>query len=227
MSEPTVSPPPKAPPKLARGKKARGKKILGLPMPVALGLGAGVVALAWLWYRSREKKTTTGTTTSASSSTGTLTNGQLDEIQDELAELLSQEGQGSSTGTGTGTGVSVPPNTPPPTPASPAKPTRAPSGVHTTDITKTTATVAWGKISSATSYRVQVHAGGDIIHDSTASGTQAALSGLKAGHTYNWHVAAVNSAGQGPWSGPVTFKTLDITGGGKTSTGTGSKPTNG
>lgn len=92
------------------------------------------------------------------------------------------------------------------------KPAKAPGGESTGGITQNRAVVRWTSEASATSYRVRVWEdlpGGNTrnIYDHTDKATAQTVTGLKAGTKYGWHVAAVNSAGTGPWSGNRHFTT--------------------
>jgi hypothetical protein len=180
-----------------------------MPLPVVLGVGAGVAALAWFWWRSRSAKgssSTTSTTTSASTSTDV--GEEIAGLQSEIDQLL---GQGS--GGGGGGNISIPGTTRTTMPATgPAtsktqKPFRPVTGMHTTDVTAHGAKLSWAGLPSASSYRLTVSHGTDVIHNSTETGRSFTLTGLKANTTYLWKVAGVNAGGQGPYGGPVTFHT--------------------
>ena len=213
---------PKAPP-----KKGKGGKILGLPKPVAIGGAAAVLALGYLWWRSRKKSGAATASTTASTSTSAATNAQLEA---ELQELLNGQGGygsgsssggssggtggGTTSGTGTGTGgqvstsVIVKTSTTTPTKTkTTSRPSRAPTGENVGNLSATGAQLRWTSMAAATSYRVRVWRGKDILHDSTQPQTSQTISGLKAKTLYGWHVAAVNSAGQGPFSGDQHFTT--------------------
>lgn len=200
MSEPTVSQ-PGAPPKKDAGKGGK-KKVLGLPVPVVIAGGAAVVALAWLWWRGRSKKGTASTSsTTSSSSVGTDYSSQLAELQSEIDELMANEGGGGGGGSGT---TPTPPGTTPPGGSKPARPV---TGTKTSAITDHGADLSWADLPSATSYRLTVKQGGSDIHNNVQSGRSFQLTGLKPGTSYTWEVAGVNSAGQGPYSAPVMFRT--------------------
>jgi hypothetical protein len=49
---------------------------------------------------------------------------------------------------------------------------------------------------------------GKQTHDETSKDNHESVQGLKPGTRYSVHVAGVNAAGQGPYSGTVTFSTL-------------------
>jgi hypothetical protein len=194
---------------------AGGKKILGLK-PKTLIIGSVVLfggVLGYLWWRSRQAKASSASTgTSASASAGAYNAATLAGLQDELEELLSQQGGSASTGTGAGGGstLTTTPTTtsnPPPaktttppkttTPA-PAKKTPAPAmpAAHETKVTATSVTIAWDKVANATSYRVRVTYQSKLVGTPhVVTGTSATISGLAPLRTYTFHVAAIGPGG--------------------------------
>lgn len=87
-------------------------------------------------------------------------------------------------------------------PAAPATPTN----VHATSVTASSITVAWNKVSDATSYRIRVTYQSQLVKQQTATGTSATISGLGADHTYGVHLASVGPGGTSP-EGDVNIKT--------------------
>jgi len=73
-----------------------------------------------------------------------------------------------------------------------------------TDVTTTTATVHWDKVTGATSYAVALAGRAPA----TVSGTSHTIAGLKPKNSYTYHVAARNSAGAGP-EATGTFQTRE------------------
>ena len=197
------------------GPPAGGKKILGLK-PKTLIIGSVVLfggVLGYLWWRSRQAKASSASTgTSASASAGAYNAATLAGLQDELEELLSQQGGSAGTGTsagggGTSTGTGTTPvqpggpikTAPPPskTPA-PAKKTPAPAmpAAHETKVAATSVTIAWDKVANATSYRVRVTYQSKLVGTPhVVTGTSAMISGLAPLRTYTFHVAAIGPGG--------------------------------
>jgi hypothetical protein len=196
------------------GPPAGGKKILGLK-PKTLIIGSVVLfggVLGYLWWRSRQAKASSSasTGTSASASAGAYNAATLAGLQDELEELLSQQGGSASTGTGAGGGstltttpttTSNPPpakTTTPPKTTTPAKKTPAPAmpAAHETKVTATSVTIAWDKVANATSYRVRVTYQSKLVGTPhVVTGTSATISGLAPLRTYTFHVAAIGPGG--------------------------------
>ncbi len=84
-----------------------------------------------------------------------------------------------------------------------------PSGLAASSITQTSATLAWGAVSGATSYNLQWKLGSSSTW-TTVSGltaTSYALSGLTASTAYNYQVQAVCPAGSGSYSSAASFTT--------------------
>jgi hypothetical protein len=200
------------------GPPAGGKKILGLK-PKTLIIGSVVLfggVLGYLWWRSRQAKASSSasTGTSASASAGAYNAATLAGLQDELEELLSQQGGSASTGTGTGLSpgngstqpggpiATAPPapgkTTTPPKTTTPAKKTPAPAmpAAHETKVTATSVTIAWDKVANATSYRVRVTYQSKLVGTPhLVTGTSATISGLAPLRTYTFHVAAIGPGG--------------------------------
>jgi Fibronectin type III domain len=196
------------------GPPAGGTKILGLK-PKTLIIGSVVLfggVLGFLWWRSRQAKASSSasTGTSASASAGAYNAATLAGLQDELEELLSQQGGSASTGTGAGGGstltttpttTSNPPpakTTTPPKTTTPAKKTPAPAmpAAHETKVTATSVTIAWDKVANATSYRVRVTYQSKLVGTPhVVTGTSATISGLAPLRTYTFHVAAIGPGG--------------------------------
>lgn len=202
-----AGPPPSAPP-------AARKNILQQHPAIALGVIAGGSALAWLWLRHRRSSAGQATaSTTATSGTSTDTTEQLGEIEQELEELLSQGGGGGGGGGGTTTTARTTTSTKTSTSTgttTKAKPSHAPTGESAGGVTDSQAVLRWTSVAAATSYRLRVWEATKahpIIHDQAGATTAQAVTGLKAGTKYGWHVAAVNSAGQGPYSANQHFAT--------------------
>jgi hypothetical protein len=66
--------------------------------------------------------------------------------------------------------------------------------------------LSWERSSKAKSYVVEIAVNGTVLewkHAQITTRSKAELTGLITGTTYQLRVAAVGSAGQGPWSDPV------------------------
>jgi fibronectin type III domain protein len=86
--------------------------------------------------------------------------------------------------------------------SSTAKPA-APGGVHAKTGGKGDIAASWNTVAGASSYHLRVtHQGSDVTSADT-TGTSHTITGLKTGISYGVRVAAVNSAGQGPYGGPA------------------------
>ncbi len=82
------------------------------------------------------------------------------------------------------------------------------SGLSSSAVTASSATVSWTAVSGATSYNVQWRPVGTSVWSSTStSSTSANLSGLAAGTTYEFQVQPVCSSGPGSFSASATFTT--------------------
>jgi len=183
--------------------------VLGLKPRTAIIAGGGILLLAvgyFLWKRKQAASSSTAATSaSASSSTSGIDyGGELSVIQSELEDLLAAEGQESSgtTGTGTtGTGTSssgTGSTTGSTTSTTTATKTAAPAvpSAHETKVTSNSVTLAWGKVTGATSYRIRVTYQGKLVGSPhVTAGTSATISGLTPDHTYTFHVAAIGPGG--------------------------------
>ena len=110
----------------------------------------------------------------------------------------------------------------------PPAPSAAPTSVSTSDVTSFSITVQWGAVDcihrngDITGYSVRygVQGNGSTQTESVSGGatTEATISGLVAGTNYSIEVAAVNSAGTGVYSDPLTVLTSgsDLAGEGTT-----------
>lgn len=95
-----------------------------------------------------------------------------------------------SSGSGSGGGTGLP----------------APTGVSVSGATNTSMNIAWGAVSGAASYNV--FRNGNKVNATGVTGTSYTDSGLTAGTTYSWTVAAVDANGvQGATSSPVSGTT--------------------
>ena len=94
-----------------------------------------------------------------------------------------------------------------PTPPGAGKPTKAPTGLKSSQVSDTGARLAWSAVTGATGYRVRVWRGNSILADKKVTGPNDAVAGLKPGLLYGWHVAATNTGGQGPYSATAHFTT--------------------
>lgn len=164
---------------------------------------AGGAALAYFWWKHRQAQqaasTTAGTTGTSTAYSGTGYAGELASIQSEIQQL---QGELASTTTSTSKTTSTTKVT---------KPSKAPTGLKSGSVETTSATLSWSPLAQTTGsnnpsvkYNVVAWAGTGAsqptVHNSTSAATSASLTGLKAGTAYGWHVRAVNSAGDGPWS---------------------------
>lgn len=83
-----------------------------------------------------------------------------------------------------------------------------PSGLTTTNITTTSATINWTAVSGALSYNVSFRASGNSSWTSgNVTSTGAILSGLSASTAYEWQVQTVCSGATSSYSSLVTFTT--------------------
>jgi len=77
----------------------------------------------------------------------------------------------------------------------------------------TSQTLAWGTVTGAVTYRVQVSTASDfsagmVVDDSTLTAASKALSGLTNSTVYYWRVNAKNAGGTSAWSTPSSFTTI-------------------
>jgi len=224
----------KPPPKKAAGKKVLG---LPLPVVIGGAAALAAAAYLWLRSRKKSSSgTAASSSTSTTTSSAYASNlDQMQAELDQL--LAEQSGAGSGgyygaggTGTTTGTTAKTTSKTTAKTTAGTTSKTTAKTTAKTTSKTGTgtaklpaapggltstaqyeSAIVRWKAVTGATRYRARVwHDTGktpDILHDSTAAGTTQTITGLKAKTRYGWHVAAVGSGGEGPWSVSAYFTT--------------------
>ena len=99
----------------------------------------------------------------------------------------------------------------------PPAPSAPPTSVSTSDVTSFSITVQWGAVDciqrngDITGYSVRygVQGSGSTPTESVSGGatTEATISGLAAATSYDIEVAAVNSAGTGVYSDPLTVLT--------------------
>lgn len=83
-----------------------------------------------------------------------------------------------------------------------------PSGLSTTNITTSGATLSWSASAGATSYDVQVRPQGGSWSTYTVTSTSYNASGLNSNAVYEWQVRAKNTAGNSNYSSIVNFTTL-------------------
>lgn len=82
----------------------------------------------------------------------------------------------------------------------------APTGVGTSNATASSMTIAWASVSGASGYRV--YRNGTQVTTSPVTATSYNDSGLAAGTTYQWTVAATDASGNpGPQSAPASGTT--------------------
>lgn len=86
-------------------------------------------------------------------------------------------------------------------------PMTAPTGLHDSSVTGTSATITWSPFSGATSYSL-LNAYNDTVIASGLTGTSFNWSGLSIGTGYQVEVAASNAFGLGPYSSSFTVDTL-------------------
>ena len=85
-----------------------------------------------------------------------------------------------------------------------------PTGLSTTGITTTTATLTWSAVANATSYALEYKLNTTAtwtVFNATLSTTTASLTGLTAGTAYNWRVRANCANGSGAYVS-VNFTTM-------------------
>ncbi|MFN0275314.1 MAG: M43 family zinc metalloprotease [Chitinophagales bacterium] len=84
----------------------------------------------------------------------------------------------------------------------------APTGMSTTSITTSGATLNWGAASGAVSYNIQYRiSGGSTWTSTTSTTTSKAISGLAAGTTYEWQVQTVCASSSSAFTSSTTFTT--------------------
>jgi hypothetical protein len=91
-----------------------------------------------------------------------------------------------------------------------------PTGLASSNIAQTSATVSWGAVSGATSYTLQYKtaAASTWTTVSSLTSTSYGLTGLTAGTTYNFQVRATCSGTTGSYSSVASFTTQTSGGGG-------------
>ena len=88
----------------------------------------------------------------------------------------------------------------------------APTGMATSTITTTSATLGWAAASGATSYNVQYRVvGATTWTTGTSATTSFNLSGLTASTNYEWQVKTVCASGSSAFTASTTFTTSAIT----------------
>ena len=85
-----------------------------------------------------------------------------------------------------------------------------PSGLNSSAISQTSATISWSASSNANSYVVRYRAQGGSYSNATVSGTSHSLSGLNASTTYEWSVKADCGTGnESSYASNASFTTSD------------------
>ncbi|MCB9283128.1 MAG: S8 family serine peptidase [Lewinellaceae bacterium] len=85
----------------------------------------------------------------------------------------------------------------------------APSGLNSSNITSSSATLAWNAVSGAVSYDLRIRpSGGSYTQFDNLTGTSVTLNGLAANTTYEWSVRTDCSGGNSSaWTADATFTT--------------------
>lgn len=81
----------------------------------------------------------------------------------------------------------------------------APTGLHAKPGTDT-AELSWHTVTGATEYHIVVMDGARTVRDDTSGGGSIHVGGLRPSTSYHWHVAARNTAGEGPQAS-ASFRT--------------------
>ena len=99
----------------------------------------------------------------------------------------------------------------------PPAPSAAPTSVSVSEVTSSSITVQWGAVDCihrngditgySVRYGVQGNGSTQTVSVSGGGATMTTMSGLTASTTYSIEVAAVNSAGTGVYSDPMTAET--------------------
>ena len=99
-------------------------------------------------------------------------------------------------------------------------PSASPTSVTTSSVTSSTITVQWGPVDCiqrngditgySVRYGIQGSGSTQTVSVSGGGATRRTVSGFDSSTTYTIEVAAVNSAGSGPFSSPITRKTNGI-----------------
>ncbi len=84
-----------------------------------------------------------------------------------------------------------------------------PTGLNTSSVTTSSATLSWNASSNATSYDVQVRVQGGSWATYNTSNTSYNATGLQSSTIYEWQVRAKNASGASSYSSTVQFTTLD------------------
>ena len=87
-----------------------------------------------------------------------------------------------------------------------------PTGLSTTTVATTSATLTWVAVSGAVSYNIQYRQAGPVTWSTTTSGVNSVtISGLTPGTTYEFQVEVVCSSGTSGFSGSSDFTTVALT----------------
>ena len=87
-----------------------------------------------------------------------------------------------------------------------------PTGISSSNVTSTGATISWATVSGATSYNVRYKTSAATTYTTVSSSTTSTtLSGLTASTAYVYNVQAVCSGTTGAWSAEGTFSTTAAT----------------
>ena len=89
-------------------------------------------------------------------------------------------------------------------------PPATPTGLATSSITTSSATLSWSASTGATSYSVQVRPQGGSWSTYSTSSTSYSLSGLAAATTYEWQVRANNANGSSSYATAISFTTQSV-----------------
>lgn len=83
------------------------------------------------------------------------------------------------------------------------------TGLSSSSVTTSSATISWTAVSGAASYNVQFRAvGGSTWTSGNVTSTSASLTGLSAATNYEWQVQTVCASGSSAFSSSATFTTL-------------------
>lgn len=89
-----------------------------------------------------------------------------------------------------------------------------PTGLASSSVTSSSATISWTTVSGATSYNVQYQPSGGSWTTTTSTTNSKSLTGLSSSTTYNYQIQAVCSSGTSAYSSASSFTTLSSGGGG-------------
>ncbi len=92
------------------------------------------------------------------------------------------------------------------------QPPATPTGLTTSNITTSSATLNWNASTDADSYDVQFRQQGGSWNTSNVTGTSANANDLNSGTTYEWQVRAKNDGGSSSYSSIVSFTTEEESG---------------